>query len=252
MQLNEALLEQLKLRLVDKESRIIGPQGKLYIQREPVSECLMGSVGPLPDPTIDWSQSPNSMGIVTLLTPSNNGSSKEILLSIGGQFDLVHRYVIDINDMRDNHLKMVNNVPTNSQVIPFCYLRNTVCFDELMISITLPDAVNEWCSPDSGNSLERALTDLSERLKQDPRVYKQCFLQASGYVAKFVVTWRDAEVITQDDLNDLVKREIFEDISKVLPYEILVRARARKAPPSISNVDNAYLVEIFSGKSNLF
>ena len=243
--LNEAILARLRMRLLDKEEPIIGPPGKTYTQRDPTNESLIGSVGPQPDDNFDGYQPPNSMGMVLLVTPGDIGSGNEITLSLSGRIDVVHRYIPDIVEMRANHLKVENNVPTASQTIPFCYLRHTIEYHEIPILIQLPAMENEWVLPASGHSLERSIRNLEDHLQQDPRVYKECRLNASGLGAKFNVDWVDAAVVTQDDLNNLVKRDIFEDASKVLPYKIIVRARARKAPPSISKVSGAYLLEVF-------
>lgn len=240
--LNEAILGQLRMRLLDKDTSVIEPAGKVYIQRDPTDESLLGSVGQQPDDDFDGYQPPNSMGMVLLVTP---GEAGEITLSLRGQVDVVHRCIPDIAEMRANHLKVENNVPAVSQTIPVCYQRHTIEYADVILRIPLPAKENEWVLPDPSHPLKKAIEQKEESLKQDPRVYKECKLDNSGRGPVFDVGWKDDTVNTQDDLNELVKRDIFEDAGSVLPYDVVLRARARKAPPSISKVTGAYLLEIF-------
>jgi hypothetical protein len=244
-QLNEAILSALRMRLLDKDQPVIDPAGKMYMQRDPTNESLLGSIGSQPDENFDGYQAPNSMGVVLLVKPEGPEGSEEIHLQLSGQLDVSHRYIPETGEMRANHLKVENNIPTLSQTIPFCYQRHTIQFNEVDIRIPLATAENEWVFPATGHSLETAIEDLEDRLKQDPRVYRECKLNDSGLGARFNVDWVDSEVVTQEDLNNLVRRDIFEDVSKVLPYEVVLRARARRAPASISNITGGYLVEIF-------
>jgi hypothetical protein len=247
--LNEAILEQLRFRLLDKDGPVIAPEGKMYMRRDPTNESLLGSIGPQPDPDFDFYQPPNSMGVVLLTTPDADG---DLTLSLSGQFDLVHRYIPDLDDIRKNHLKMEGGEPTVSQTIPFCYKRHTLCFSGVPLSFKLPEASNTWAFPATGHSLEKEMEGLSDRLVGDPRLYKRCHLQDSGHGARFNLEWYDDQISTQADLNALVEDHIFEHVGEVLPYEVQLRARARKPPPSMSNVPNAYLLEIFLENKTTF
>lgn len=238
--LSRRLLDLLSLRLVDKESPVIEWPGKLYYHAEPANLSLMGSIGNLPSPDFDGPQPPNAMGIVILVTPAADGT---VGVEISGQFDIVHRCIPELEMMR-KYLQMDGNDPKNTQNIVTSYRRVTIRFEAVSIPISLPSDINTWIRPEEGNGLQRALADMQSQCLDDPEIYKRCHLGPSGTgIGHF--PWNTDQITDQAAFNRVVSNAIFEDDGQVLVYQVQLRARARRAPPSLTSVENAYLVEVF-------
>jgi hypothetical protein len=72
--LNPRLLEALSLRCKGKPSDILPWPSQMYYRNHTADDSLIGSVGHLPDSTYAGFQAPNSMGIVLLVTPDQEGN----------------------------------------------------------------------------------------------------------------------------------------------------------------------------------
>jgi len=242
--LNRTILKDFRLRLVDKPTLILDDYGVIYDHSDPSNESLLGSIGQHPDPTFDAYQPPNAMGMVLLVTPyGDSKENQEVSLILSGQFDISHRYIPDIDVMKKN-LKIENENVKESQTIVTSYKRLTVQFNDLPINISVQKDLNNWITLPPGNPLENAFANIETSLSNDPRAFKRCKPGRTG-AAVFHFIWSDDEIQTQDDLNDQIAIDIFEDDKEILPYQVKVRARLREAPVSLTDVPNAYLLEVY-------
>lgn len=99
MSLTAAFLEEMRLRLSDKDVDVLPPEGKLYEGLEPSRVSLVGCLGAAPDPAYTGLQPPNSIGIVLLVSPDEEGCIK---CELSGQFDVVHRYTPELRSVVEN------------------------------------------------------------------------------------------------------------------------------------------------------
>ncbi|WGO96555.1 DEAD/DEAH box helicase [Saccharophagus degradans] len=237
--LNKRLLDILSLQLTDKESPIIPWPGKRYYHEHPSNLSLAGSIASPPDPAFPGPQPPNSMGMVLLAEPNTDGVFN---LVVSGQFDIVHRCIPEIEVVR-RELKHDGDTAKPTQPIVTCYRRLTVTFKNVSIILETNDGRKDWVRPQEGNDLENALAAVAVQCRADPEIFKRCHASDRGY-AIVDFPWDNA-ITTQTVLNTVVARHIFEDLKEVLPYDVRLRARARRAPPSLASQPNAYLVEVF-------
>lgn len=237
---NRRLLERLALRLTDKDTDILPWPGKRYYHDLPANLSLLGSVGMPPDPDFAGPQPPNSMGMVLLLRPDDSG---RIRLSIAGQFDVSHRAIPELEVMI-RELKRDGATAKPSQPIVTAYRRMTVCFDAVSIDLQLPRDLNTWVRPDQGHVLETQLSALESQCLADPEIFRLCHSNANGN-ALVDFPWSDAIITSQAALNQVVTAHLFADTLRILPYRVELRARARRPPASLTNIQGAYLVEVF-------
>lgn len=237
---NRRLLERLALRLTDKENHIIPWPGKRYYHDQPANLSLLGSVGLPPDPNFAGPQPPNSMGMVLLLKPDSNGC---ITVSVGGQFDINHRAIPEL-DVMIQELKRDGATPKPTQPIVTSYRRMTVCYEAVPITIKLPEDLNIWVRPEKGHTLDTELMALENKCLADPTIFKLCHTNSNGN-AQVDFPWNSDTIISQESLNQVVATHLFADSSRILSYLVELRVRARRPPASLTNIKGAYLVEIF-------
>jgi hypothetical protein len=180
------------------------------------------------------------MGMVILVTPNNNG---RIHVRLSGQFDVVHRCIPELEVMRQE-LKRDGQTIKPTQPIVTAYRRMTVSFGLVGLALNLPGEINQWVRPDSGNSLDVVLEDLRRQCLDDPEIFRLCHTGSTGS-ALVDLPWNDAQITDQAALNSMVAETLFDDASQVLAYQVQLRARARRAPASLTNVEDAYLLEVF-------
>lgn len=238
--LSRRLLDRLALRLTHKSSDVIPWPGQLYYHEQPANLSLAGSIGMPPDPDFSGPQPPNAMGMVLLLRPDTDG---QISLAISGQFDVSHRVIPDLEVMF-KELKRDGATAKPRQPIVTAYRRVTVCFESVPITLALPQAINTWVRPQSGHALDQALANLEQQCLADPLVFKHCHTNASGN-ALLDFPWSDTVITSQDALNQVVASHLFDDVQRTLSYQVDLRVRPRRAPPSLTQVQDAYLVEVF-------
>lgn len=236
--LNYALMKIYRLKLLDKENAIIPDEGRLTHFHDPANHSLFGSIAEQPDQDFNGPQQPNSMGMVLLVSPQD----KKIEFSISGQFDVVHRYIPDIQETL-NHLIHDENGIRNTQQILVSHKRYTLVFSDICLIFDTEKSCNEWLDIKDENNIQKSLDDLKNKLLQDPRVFKSCQLSHSGS-AELFMPW-DESINDQEALNESFKRHVFINENEVLPYCPNIRARIRPAPYSISQEKDTYLVEIF-------
>ena len=180
------------------------------------------------------------MGMVLLVIPSKEG---QITISLSGQFDLSHRYIPDFDFMQLRLNRDTNGIKPTQPIVT-SYKRFTVTFKELLINLSLPSDDNRWISPKAPNSLTQAIDDIGGALRSDPRVFKRCKLNDKG-AAVFHINWSSDIIVDQDSLNRAVVNDVFDDLNELLLYQIRIRCRARRAPLSLTDLDNAYLLEVY-------
>ena len=238
--LNRRLLDLLALRLVDKEAPIIDWPGKRYYHNEPANLSLMGSIGHQPDPDFTGPQPPNAMGMVILVTPDVQG---QIHLRLSGQFDVVHRCIPELAIMRQELKRDGQNIKPTQPIVT-SYRRMTVIFESVDLVINLPGDTNQWVRPDSDNALDRAMSDLRNHCLDDPEIFRSCHTGPTG-AALVDFAWNDELITDQAALNSVITASLFDDTSQVLDYQVQLRTRARRAPSSLTELGNAYLLEVF-------
>ncbi|MEX5607930.1 DEAD/DEAH box helicase family protein [Pseudomonas protegens] len=238
MGLTAAFLEEMRLRLSDKDVDVLPPDGKLYHGVEPSRVSLVGCLGAAPDPEYTGPQPPNSIGIVLLVSPDEGGWIK---CELSGQFDVVHRYTPDLRVMEEN-LALDSGLPRKSQTLPLAFKRYTVSFSSITLELD-PNKPNEWVS----GKAEIAATLIAEQQRwiSDPRIMRRCNTNANGN-ARFGFNWSDTAMVDQASLNRTVHEQIVSDRSAILNYAINLRARLRPTPSAFgTNALGSFLLEIF-------
>ncbi|WP_339526462.1 C-terminal helicase domain-containing protein [Pseudomonas sp. EL_65y_Pfl2_R96] len=238
MGLTAAFLKEMRLRLSDKDTDVLPPDGKLYDGVEPNRLSLVGCLGPSPDTAYTGPQPPNSVGIVLLVSPSSNG---DIKCELDGQFDVVHRYIPDLKSMARD-LVLDSSAPRRSQIISMAFMRYTVCFSSINLNFD-PSRPNEWVSAKA--VLAATLHSDEQRWLDDPRVMRRCRLNPNGG-AKFNFEWSEAALGDQQGLNRAVYDQIIYDPGEVLNYQINLRGRLRPAPTTFAEQsEGRFLLELF-------
>ena len=238
MRFTQAFLQELKLRISDKETPILPAEGKYYEIHEPNQVSYSGCLGPLPDPNWVGPKPPNSMGMVILVSPDAHG---EVHCEIAGQFDVAHWYIPNVESMKRD-LTFDSGQPRKDQFITRAYRRYTVLFSgiDLHFSIT---KCNEWVS--GMEAMTKQLAIAQATWLSDPRVMRRCHLTNHGG-AKLNFQLTDGTLDSQESFNATICAQNFDDPSEVLPYEVHLRGRLRKAPtPLMKDGANKYLLEIY-------
>lgn len=238
LKITSAFLEQMRLRLSDKDTLKLRPEGKYYDSVEPNRKCLIGCLGPRPDPDFPGAQPPNSMGMILLVLPDAAGN---IDLNLDGQFDVVHRYIPDLESMERDLVKD-SGAPRKSQIISTAFKRYTIAFSDIGIQLSVTRA-NEWIS--AKKSLDEILRAHGSTLLSDERVMRLCKLNPNGG-AKFYFDLRPENLLSQANFNSEIYAQIFDDHKKVLDYDVNIRARLRKIPAAFGPaMAGKYLLEVF-------
>ena len=237
-EINRALLKKLQLRLADKPTPILEGSGQIQYLRDPADTALIGSVGPMPDPDFSGPQAPNSMGIVSLVEPESGG---EVVIQVSGRFDYTMRRIPEFAEMKEA-LKIDSDQIKPSQTLLSCYVRRTMVFEGLTLRFRVPGTLGAWQTPKEGNLDQRFIDHISD-LETDDQVFRRCRLTERGN-AKFFFEW-DESITDQATLNAVVANEIFDPDGEILRYQPHIKARLRKAPPSLVGTNASYLCEIY-------
>lgn len=238
MGLTAAFLKEMRLRLSDKDVDVLPSDGKLYDGIEPSRLSLVGCLGAAPDPDYTGPQAPNSIGIVLLVSPDETGL---IQCELGGQFDVVHRYIPDLRSMVDN-LVLESGAPRKSQSLPIAFKRYTVSFSGIILDFD-PHKPNEWISAKA--ELSAVLSTEQQRWKNDLRVMRLCHTNANGN-ARFNFDWSETALLDQMSLNRTVHEQIIKDRNAILSYTINLRGRLRPTPSAFGSTTNGnFLLEVF-------
>lgn len=236
--LTAAFLTEMRLRLSDKNVDVLPVDGKLYDGIEPSRLSLVGCLGAAPDPDYTGPQPPNSIGIVLLVSPDDNGL---IQCELSGQFDVVHRYIPDLQSVQVN-LVLDSGSPRKGQTLPMAFKRYTVSFSSITLDLD-PQRPNEWVSGKA--AMAAVLNTEQQRWMDDPRVLRRCHTNANGN-AKFNFDWSELGLIDQMSLNRTVAEQIIADRSLILNYAINLRARLRPTPSAFGlRESGSFLLEIF-------
>lgn len=173
MRLTETFLNEMRLRLSDKTSSMLPPEGKHYDGIEPSRLSLVGCLGPRPDPLYAGPQPPNSIGIVLLVTPNAEG---RVECSLSGQFDVVHRYIPDIKAMQRD-LVTDGGIPRSGQIISMAFQRYSLPFSGVTLSLDTRRC-QEWVTGKA--QLAAMMQAEGLRLLEDPRVMRRCVTNPNG------------------------------------------------------------------------
>ncbi|MCU1727382.1 DEAD/DEAH box helicase family protein [Pseudomonas sp. 7P_10.2_Bac1] len=238
MGLTAAFLKEMRLRLSDKDVDVLPPDGKLYDGIEPSRLNLVGCLGPAPDPDYTGPQPPNSIGIVLLVSPDEEGVIK---CELGGQFDVVHRYIPDLRSMEEN-LVLEEGSPKKAQTLPIAFKRYSISFSSIILDLD-PRKPNEWIS--ARTEMSAILNDEQQRWMSDPRVMRRCQTNANGN-ARFNFDWSETALVDQVSLNRTVHEQIISDRSAILNYGVNLRGRLRPTPSAFgTSANGSFLLEVF-------
>lgn len=237
MHLTKTFFDEFRLRMTDKTHSVLPPEGVPYRTINPATRSLVGSVGHQPNPDFAGPQPPSAIGIVLMVKPDSSG---RVRCSISGQFDLVHRYIPDYEHMRDELIPETNG-PKKKQQIPLAFRRFTVTFENALLDFDV-NTTGLWI--EDTKVLPSQLAKNLETWMSDERVFRLCRTTDSGG-ARYYFDWDDERIVTQEALNDVICREIFEDPEKIMPYDVRLRGRLRRTPPSFTATGGAYLVEFY-------
>lgn len=243
IRLNRALVARLRLRMVDKESAVLPPEGKYYYEVSPHDRATIGSIAHRPtedELTGGYPPAPNSIGLVFLVEPDDEG---QIELRVSGRFDLEHAYIPELAEMRAKLIRDPNGETRDKQDVPEAYRRYTVTFDDSVVAVDTRELLPGVIFP-STDTLVDALRRHRDDIAQDPRVYRRV-IAGRGNKPKFVVDhWQEPE--DQHAFNSVVA-ELFEPNEGPLPYNIRLELRVRKAPPAavVSPGPPLFLAELF-------
>lgn len=237
MHLTKTFFDEFRLRMTDKTHPVLPPEGVPYRTVNPAMRSLVGSVGHQPNPDFAGPQPPSAIGIVLMVKPDSNN---RVRCSIKGQFDLVHRYIPDYEHMRNEVIPETSG-PKKKQQMPLAFRRFTVTFENAYLEFDAM-APGQWI--EDAKVLPAQMAKNQDAWLSDERVFRLCHTTDSGG-ARYYFDWDDKSIVTQEDLNNTVYREIFADPAKVMPYDVRLRGRLRRTPPSFTNADGAYLVEFY-------
>lgn len=237
MRLTKHFLDALRLKLSDKESDVIAPEGMTYETIDPMGQSLLGSIGPLPDPDYQGPQPPSAMGLVLMVSPNENG---DVSCSISGQFDIIHRSIPTLEFMRNSLLHESDSIKA-SQIIAIEFRRYTVVFDEVPLHLNIKN-VGQWIS-DEG-LVQQVINEQTQACLADPRVFRQCNVNQSGN-AIFYFNWDDSRMVNQEAFNQSVRSQLFADDTSVIPYFARLRGRLRQLPAAFKSAKKCYLLELY-------
>lgn len=238
MGLTVAFLNEMRLRLSDKDTDVLPPDGKLYDGIEPSRLSLVGCLGAAPDPDYNGPQPPNSIGIVLLVSPNAEG---KLACELSGQFDVVHRYIPDLRYMEEN-LILDSGCPRKAQTLPIVFKRYTVSFSSITLNFD-PYSPNEWISAKA--QISAILSAEQQRWITDPRVIRRSHTNSNGN-ARFNFDWSETTMADQASLNRTVHEQVFTDRSSLLQYVVNLRGRLRPTPSAFgASADGSFLLEVF-------
>lgn len=237
MRLTEHFLDALRLRLTDKVTDTLPAGGVLYERIDPSQQCLLGCIGPVPDPTFHGPQPPSAMGMVLRVSPDEQS---RVVCNVSGQFDIAHRAMPSLAVMRESLIMEANGLKRDQQ-IAVAYQRYTVQFDGARLVFDT-DALGQWMTDDG--VVQAQIQTLEQQCLAGPTTFRQCQVNAQGN-AQFHFVWDDQQITDQASFEQAVERAIFVDTTRVAPFHVRVRGRLRSIPPAFRAGPNHYLVEIF-------
>jgi hypothetical protein len=243
MDLTKHFLEQLRLKLTDKDSDVIAEGGMAYETIDPMGQSLLGSIGSFPDPTYQGPQPPNAMGLVLMVSPDENG---DVYCIISGQFDIVHRSIPTLEFMRTSLLHEANSIKA-SQIIAIEFRRYTIEFNGVPLNFNIKD-VGQWISDDA--KVQNFVNEQAQKCVLDPRIFKKCNVNQNGN-AIFYFDWNDALMVDQDAFNQSVRSQLFADDTLVVPYLVRLRGRLRQMPAAFKSLKKSYLLELYFENQSL-
>jgi hypothetical protein len=233
MDISERLLAATRMRLTGKHIAVLPPEG-VTTELDPSEISLIGGLAPRPDPEYHREQPPSAMGMVLMVEPAGDG---RIELALNGRFDVVHRYIPSLSQMRDQ-IQVTPDGDKAQQRIPDCFKRYSVEFSDIRFSLNV-EHLNDW----SEHGLEGLMRSTGEHWSTDPRVFRACQVNDRGY-ASLVVPWGNNDCGNDDELAALVRRHLFID-SSILLHEVVLRTRLRQPPPNFANEESRYLLEVY-------
>ena len=233
----ETLLDLYKQKLVAKVQPVLPPEGVVY-DDNPANLCLLGNIGPMRDPDFEGMQPPNSIGMVLLVTPDDQ---QRVSCQVSGRFDICHRYIPDLDKMRSELLYDAGQPRQRQATLP-CFRRYTALFEGISFDFNVQNDLSNW---QHDTTLETSiLPTLEDHIRQDPRVYTLCQLNANNR-AVLQFDWSDA-INEQNAFNAVIRRDIFAPGSdEILHYRVAVRARIRRPPHSLTNIPGSLLLEVY-------
>lgn len=233
MVLSQRLLALMRLRLAGKRIEVLSPQGQLT-RTDPADTSLIGGLAPRPDPQYHREQPPSAMGMVLMVSPDENG---RVTISLQGRFDITHRYIPDLQTMREE-LQVGAAGEKTQQKLPDCFIRFTVEFSDVSFTLKI-DELNVW--------VEHALQPLMQQLhlewKNDPRVFRLCQINDRGF-ANLTVPWGKDHCANDKELAAVVGKALFTGDS-LLEHDVVLRSRLRPPPPNFAGQGQRYLLEVY-------
>lgn len=237
MHLTKMFFEEFRLRMTDKLQPVLPPEGVAYRTLNPATRSLVGSVGHQPNPDFAGPQPPSALGMVLMVRPDGDG---RVRCEVAGRFDVVHRYIPDYDHMRAEVIPETNG-PKKIQQVPLAFRRYTVSFENAVLEFDA-GAPGKWV--EDAVALPAQLTQSQDHWRTDERVFRLCRTTDTGG-ARYYFNWDDERIASQEALNRVIYREIFDDPDKVMPYDVRLRGRLRRTPPSFANAQGAFLVEVY-------
>lgn len=231
MKMAQVMLDELGERLADRAG-----VGSVYADISPDQQCLLGVLGPQPDPDYHGPQPPNAIGVVVGVLPAANG---KVTIRLAGGFDISYRQVPELDHMLA-HLAYENDgheLRAKQPIAP-SFQRHRVEFADVQLTLAVDDA-GQWV--DANDTLDVLLKQKAQQVRDDEQIFGRLRANDSGK-PDYLLQWADCA--TQADLNALAQRQLFEHRDAVLPYAALVRARIRPAPV-VFGQDGLWLLEVY-------
>lgn len=239
MCITEKFLGDMRHRLGDKHASKLPTEGKYYFLTNPHDRCVVGNLGAMPDPDYTGPQSPNAVGMVLMVSPDDSGS---IICSVGGQFDIVHRYIPDFLEM-ERELTRTDGIPNKSQVVPLALNRYTVSFEDVNLKFRV-DEPNVWVSAKA--ELRSILQAHEDMVRQDRRVMRRCDSKSKLNHADLSFDFTPGMLDSQVTFDGSIYANCIVEPLKVLEYQVTLRGRIRRAPAGFGpSSAGKYLLELF-------
>ncbi len=242
IKLNHRIVDALQLRLLDKSPEGLPEAGKYYYPNKPHDLSTIGSLAPQPTQAEMQGQfppAPNSMGMVFLVIPDENG---EIKMSVSGHFDLEHAYIPDYDDMI-SILIMQGETPRDRQDVPEAFVRYGLNFKDVHFTIDTTKSTSGTVSP-TNDRITEVLDAHLTMITQDPRVFCRRRAGDASGVGIRSIEWDD-QIVNQEILNQRIREHLFEPDSTPLSYNISLECRYRHIPSlSSEQSGDAMLIEL--------
>lgn len=231
MNMTKVWLDELADLLADRHVTT-----KTYRTISPEQSCLIGVVGPRPDPDYLGPQPPNALGMVIGVTPTANG---DVAFQMTGGFDVTFCFVPEIDHMLER-LTYENDgtTPRRTQLIAPSFQRRRVTIDDTQITLNIADA-GTW--HDASNAIDACLSSVKTALRTDERAFGLMRMNDRGRADR-LLQWRPCA--TQEELNILARAQLFDKLDCVLPYSVTAKARLRPAPVAFGK-EGLWLLEVY-------